>query len=93
MGALLLDEKRQTSTASRFIYAKSITTRCKLYQGIDKSEKDNPNFIYDRIDVLLNEDNFIDMDESDPTKIKNFAELASIAFQHNRSSILQKHFY
>ncbi|ADF54302.1 MAG: patatin [Zunongwangia sp.] len=64
-----------------------------LYQGIDKSEKDNPNFIYDRIDVLLNEDNFIDMDESDPTKIKNFAELASIAFQHNRSSILQKHFY
>lgn len=64
-----------------------------LYQGIDKSEKDNPNFIYDRIDVQLSEDNFIGMDESDTTKIKNFAELASIEFQHNRSSILKKHFY
>lgn len=64
-----------------------------LYQGIDKTEKDNPNFVYDRIDVLLNEDNFIDMDESDTAKIRNFAELASIEFQHNRSSIIKKHFY
>lgn len=64
-----------------------------LYQGIDKSEKDNPNFVYDRIDVQLSEDNFIDMDESDTVKIKNFAELASIEFQHNRSSIIKKHFY
>ncbi|ALJ04883.1 patatin [Pseudalgibacter alginicilyticus] len=64
-----------------------------LYQGIDKREKDNPNFVYDRIDVQLNEDNFIDMDESDTAKIKNFAELASIEFQHNRSLIIKKHFY
>lgn len=64
-----------------------------LYQGIDKREKDNANFVYDRIDVQLNEDNFIDMDESDTTKIKNFAELASIEYQHKRSSIIRKHFY
>ncbi|WP_416441508.1 CBASS cGAMP-activated phospholipase [Leeuwenhoekiella sp. A16] len=64
-----------------------------LYQGIDKREKDNPNFVYDRIDVQLNEDNFINMDEGDTAKIKNFAELASIEFQHNRSSIIKKHFY
>lgn len=64
-----------------------------LYQGIDKSEKDNPNFVYDRIDVLLGEDNNIEMDEFNKTKLKNFAELASIEFQHNRSSILRKHFY
>lgn len=64
-----------------------------LYQGIDKSEKDNPNFVYDRIEVHLNEDNYIDMDESDTTKIKNFAELASIEYQHNRTEILGKHFY
>lgn len=64
-----------------------------LYQGIDKSEKENPNFVYDRIDVLLNEDNNIEMDEHNYSKIKNFAELASIEFQHNRSSILKKHFY
>lgn len=64
-----------------------------LYQGIDKSEKENPNFIYDRIDVLLNEDNNIEMDECDVFKIKNFAELASIEFQHNRTLILRNHFY
>jgi patatin-like phospholipase/acyl hydrolase len=64
-----------------------------LYQGIDKSEKDNPNFVYDRVDVLLNEDNNIEMDESDVSKIKNFAELASIEYQHNRTMILKKHFY
>jgi patatin-like phospholipase/acyl hydrolase len=64
-----------------------------LYQGIDKSEKDNPNFVYDRIDVLLNEDNSIEMDENNITKIKNFAELASIEFQENRTRILKNHFY
>lgn len=64
-----------------------------LYQGIDKGEKDNPNFIYDRIDVLLNEDNSIEMDESNIDKIKNFAELASIEFQDNRTLIFKNHFY
>ena len=64
-----------------------------LYQGIDKSEKVNPNFIYDRIDVLLNEDNSIEMDESNISKIKSFAELASIEFQSNRTKILKYHFY
>ena len=64
-----------------------------LHQGIDKSEKENPNFVYDRIDVLLNQDNSIEMDESNPAKIKSFAELASIEFQDNRTLILKKHFY
>jgi len=64
-----------------------------LYQGIDKTEKDNPNFVYDRIDVLLSQDNCIEMDESNTTKIKNFAELASIEFQDNRTLILNNHFY
>jgi len=64
-----------------------------LYQGIDKSERANPNFVYDRIEVQLSEDNYIDMDESDTTKIKNFAELASIEYQHNRTTILRNHFY
>lgn len=64
-----------------------------LYQGIDKSEKDNPNFVYDRMDVELSEDNFIDMDECDPKKIENFAELAAIKYQHSRTSVIRKHFY
>ncbi len=64
-----------------------------LYQGVDKEERDNPNFVYDRIDVDLNEDNNIEMDESDVGAIKKFAELAAINYQDNRTEILRKHFY
>src|SRR5690606_17730047 len=64
-----------------------------LYQGIDKTEKDNPNFVYDRINVLLCEDDLIEMDESDSNRIKNFAELASAEFYENGSHILKTHFY
>lgn len=64
-----------------------------LYQGIDKTESDKPNFIYDRINVLLCEDDLIEMDESNPNRIKNFAELASVQFHENSTKILKKHFY
>lgn len=64
-----------------------------MHKGIDKSEEQNPNFVYNRIDVLLNEENNIEMDESDINTIKNFAELASIEYQENRTNILQNHFY
>lgn len=64
-----------------------------LCQGVDKKERNNPNFVYNRVDVLLNEDNALEMDESDVNKIKNFAELASIEYQRSRTSILKNHFY
>lgn len=64
-----------------------------LYQGIDKTEKDNPNFVYDRIDVELTKYNQISMDESNLSRIKNFSELASIAHQDTSSKIMKKHFY
>ena len=64
-----------------------------LYQGIDKTEKDNPNFVYDRINVSLCEDDLIEMDESDSNRIKNFAELALSEFTETASTILKKHFY
>ena len=64
-----------------------------LYQGIDKIESDNPNFIYNRIDVSLSEDNIIEMDESNKVKIKNFAELAMAEFHENGSKIISAHFY
>lgn len=64
-----------------------------LYQGIDKTEKENPNFIYDRINVLLCEDDLIEMDESDSKKIENFAEKASAEFYEGGSHILNTHFY
>jgi len=64
-----------------------------LYQGIDKTESSNPNFIYDRVNVNLSEDNLIEMDEKDPKKIKTFAELALAEFHENSNKILSKHFY
>lgn len=64
-----------------------------LYQGIDKSESDTPNFIYDRINVLLCEDDLIEMDESDSNRIKNFAELALAEFHEHGSKIIKTHFY
>lgn len=64
-----------------------------LYQGIDKVESDNPNFVYDRVDVSLNEDNIIEMDESNSKKIKNFAELAMAEFHEYGSKVLKNHFY
>ena len=64
-----------------------------LHHGVDKIEKDNPNFLYDRVNVLLCEDDLIEMDESDPNRIKNFAELASAEFHENGTKIMRAHFY
>lgn len=64
-----------------------------LVNGIDKTEEKNPNFIYDRIDVKLTDDNFIEMDETNSSKLKNYSELASIEYQYNSSNILKRHFY
>lgn len=64
-----------------------------LYQGIDKTERDNPNFIYDRVNVNLSEDDLIEMDEKDSKRIKNFAELAMSEFHENGTYIIRKHFY
>lgn len=64
-----------------------------LHHGVDKTEKDNPNFLYDRVNVLLCEDDLIEMDESDPDRIKNFAELASAEFYERGRQIVKNHFY
>ena len=64
-----------------------------LYQGIDKTEKDNPNFVYDRVNVLLGEDDYIEMDEKDPIRIKNFAELAMAEFHEKGTHIINSYFY
>jgi patatin-like phospholipase/acyl hydrolase len=64
-----------------------------LYQGIDKTERENPNFVYDRINVDLTSENYIEMDESNKKRINNFSELAAIAHQSNSSRIMEKHFY
>lgn len=63
-----------------------------LHHGVDKIEKDNPNFLYDRVNVLLCEDDLIEIDESDPDRIKNFAELASAEFYERGGQIMKNHF-
>lgn len=64
-----------------------------MYQGIDKTEKENPNFVYDRVNVLLCEDDLIEMDECDSNRIKNFAELALAQFHEYGNDVIKNHFY
>lgn len=64
-----------------------------LVNGIDKTEKEKPNFIYDRLDTELTNDNLIPLDETNRMKLKNFAELASVEFQYKHSVIMKRHFY
>lgn len=64
-----------------------------ILHGVDRIEKDNPNFLYYRVNVLLCEDDLIEMDESDSDRIKNFAELASAEFYENGRKILENYFY
>ena len=62
-----------------------------LHKGIDKREPEN--FVYDRIDVELNEATEIEMDESKVELVRNFAELAAIEHQHTSTRIMKSHFY
>lgn len=64
-----------------------------LHHGVDKTEIDNPNFVYDRVNVVLCEDDLIEMDESNSERIKNFAELASAEFFEKGRQIMGNHFY
>ena len=64
-----------------------------LQNGIDKMDSENPNFIYDRINVPLCKDDYIGMDESNPKRITNFAELAMAEFHENGRVVLNTHFY
>jgi uncharacterized protein len=64
-----------------------------LVNGIDKSEMDNPNFVYDRIEKDLTNDNYMEMDETNPDRLFNYAELATAEYHENRSYIIKRHFY
>jgi uncharacterized protein len=58
-----------------------------MKNGIDRREPDN--FQYIRIDTQLNESCNIEMDETDPDKIKKLAEKATIEFQNNATNIIK----
>lgn len=58
-----------------------------LKNGIDKREPDN--FVYTRIDTLLDETCRIEMDETDISKLKKLAEKATIEFQNNATNVMK----
>jgi len=58
-----------------------------LKNGIDKRELDN--FIYTRIDTLLDETCIIEMDETDTKKLTKLAEKATIEFQNNATNVIR----
>jgi hypothetical protein len=57
-----------------------------LQKGIDKIEQNN--FGYTRIDVELSEDLDIQLDETDPVKIRKLVEKASIRFQNEGGGVV-----
>lgn len=64
-----------------------------LRNGTDKIDRERPKFTYNRINVSLCEDDYIEMDEKNLDRIKNFAELAMADFHENGREILETHFY
>lgn len=63
-----------------------------LHVGIDKEEKDSPNFHYQRIETELDETCKIELDETDVKKLEKLKEKAQTAFQNNASSVIQSFF-
>jgi patatin-like phospholipase/acyl hydrolase len=61
-----------------------------LQKGIDKGEPDN--FLYTRVDTELDETCMIEMDDSDPEKLRKLAEKATHAFQNEGTRILNDFF-
>lgn len=57
-----------------------------LQKGIDKVEQNN--FTYTRIDIVLDEYLDIQLDETDPEKLKKLVEKASIRFQNDGGSVV-----
>jgi uncharacterized protein len=60
-----------------------------LQNGIDKEKKDNPNFLYHRINVELDDSLNFEMDETDSEKLKALAQKASYQFHENATRIIE----
>jgi patatin-like phospholipase/acyl hydrolase len=60
-----------------------------LQKGIDKREPDN--FIYTRIDTMMDETCIIAMDETNKDKLNKLAEKATIAFQNNGWAVINEY--
>jgi patatin-like phospholipase/acyl hydrolase len=62
-----------------------------LQNGIDKEKKESPNFIYDRINVELDSTLCVEMDETNPEKLKALAQKASYQFHDHATTIIRRY--
>lgn len=62
-----------------------------LQNGIDAEKKDQPNFMYQRIETELDDTLKVEMDETDNDKLTKLAEKASYEFQNNATSIIKNY--
>jgi patatin-like phospholipase/acyl hydrolase len=60
-----------------------------MQNGIDKEKKANPNFIYHRIDALLDDTLNIQMDETDKVKLEALAQKATYIFHNDATTIIK----
>jgi patatin-like phospholipase/acyl hydrolase len=60
-----------------------------MQNGIDKEKRDMPNFIYQRINAELDDSLNLEMDETNPEKLKALAQKASYQFHENATSIIE----
>lgn len=60
-----------------------------MQNGIDKEKHDNPNFIYQRINVELDDTLNLEMDETRNDKLKALAQKANYQFHEHASSIIE----
>lgn len=60
-----------------------------MQNGIDKEKKGNPNFIYTRIDVQLDQTLNIEMDDTDNEKLKALAQKATYKFHEDATTIIK----
>lgn len=63
-----------------------------LQNGIDREQEHKPNFVYKRIDTLLDETCVIDLDETDRKKLEKLKEKAQVEFQKNGNEVIQLFF-
>ena len=62
-----------------------------LQNGIDKETKDNPKFIYQRINTPLDKTLMVDLDETDKEKLKRLTQKASYQFHEHASTIISRY--
>jgi len=60
-----------------------------LQNGIDGEKKGSPNFVYQRIETQLDDTLKVEMDETDPDKLKKLAEKANSEFQNHATRIIE----